>query len=343
MIFKIRKLMKKEKLKRVNIKKNSKFLKSGEYIIHDSRKFAYLKNYANNQTSIKILGDDQLISKKSLMKRLFIKFMKSSISIRNSKKIFKGTIYFFTRNHLKDRIFDMESQQVKILFDDWEEKERYLSNYTFFGDYFKQPAIIKEGDIYLIEELVDAEDQFQLTNKVYQSILSDFNHYYEQTEKVTDPISSSLLLDELRHGEDVSFFDSVLDNELKTSSKHVVKGHGDLRKENILISKSSGDIFYIDWDFTEQYTHHYDLFFLIYFQAKYADYALLDQYLKGEFDQYFIEGFSIFNENFDIEKRSHYIYEFMLEHYSRKVDQDPEVFAYYKSIDDYLKNKKDIN
>src|SRR5699024_1918983 len=100
-------------------------------------------------------------------------------------------------------------------------------------------------------------------------------------------LSINKLMDKVEHYDYKDLFYRNIWEELLELKFPFVKGHGDLRKANILLSNKNNKIYYIDWELSQPFIIFYDLFFLMYHEAVYSqNYLILDDYFKGRYDNY---------------------------------------------------------
>jgi len=90
-----------------------------------------------------------------------------------------------------------------------------------------------------------------------------------------------------------------------------VKLHGDLWTANIIVDKQ--DIWYIDWNESDDYLFFYDFFKMMWKEAYvHGEHGYLDTYLARDWDADFTKIFKLFNLNFETEHRLAYFYLFFL-------------------------------
>lgn len=337
MIKKLVDYTKREKQKKERLIEQSNELSSGDYRFHESRKFAYLNNKRTKNHATWLLGNDPLMRKSKKLSSIKHHLVSSKAFVPDSSEAevqFNGTIYFFTKHHKQDRIFDVESSKVKVLFSDEQDKDEYVNTYNTFSPYFKQPQIIEQSASTVTEELISFDERWDLQPSILVQIFDDYIQYYShENNAASEDISYKDFLKDLKGEQELTFFESNIDQTLLKSTFPTINGHGDLRKNNLLYQSEEDKLYYIDWEFSRNYSLFYDIFFLMYHEALYNDNeSLLDAYKKGEFDSQLTTMFSLFGQTYNPAMKKSYLCLFALEHYIKKVNCSEKFIQRYQNL-----------
>lgn len=334
LVNKLKKYIVKEIPKKQMVLLNSRNLLPGEYKFDKNRRFVYLKNNNLKGKAKWLLGNDPLL--KNAKKYLVLLNILSNMNFRVLKDEydFAGTIYFFTSDHKRDKIFDLENLKVKTLFLNNYEKEEYIRIYKKFSLYFKQPKIIEYDSKTITEELIDFDDKWEMESSVLTKIINDYINYYKSIENTYIKLEKNrYILRNLKSDEEINFFTTNISNKIINDDIITVDTHGDLRKNNILYQSDKKNIYYIDWELSNKYSLLYDLFFLMYHEALYNNNDfLIKQYMDGEFDSMLVDIYNIFDIEFDITLKKSYLCISMLEHYAKKVNYNKIYIERYQQL-----------
>lgn len=323
-----------EKAKKKIILENSLNLVPGEYIFSSNRKYVYLNDKKIEEKSKWLLENDPLHNEGKAILKILNFLINKNFEIKKEKCDFRGSIYFFSANHERDRIFDVDNLKVKIIFKNSEEIEKYVEIYNKFVPFFNQPLLLSFDLQTITEELVLFDDNWSLNSGIITQIIDDFIKYYKNVENQDIArIKLMNLFKKLKKDEELDFFKENINHNLLCNEVKTIDGHGDLRKNNILYNSENNKIYYIDWEFSGKYSLNYDLFFLMYHEATYNNnYFLINKYVNGDFDEKFSSIYNMFDENFDQSLRKHYLVAFMLEHYLKKANCNLKMIQRYRNI-----------
>lgn len=323
-----------EKEKKRTILENSHNMLNGEYIFSSNKKYVYLNDEKVKSKSKWLIENDPLHHENKLILKIVNLFINKNFVIKKVKCQFKGSIYFFSANHERDRIFDVDSFKVKVLFKNSEDLEKYIENYNKFVLFFNQPELLSFDSETITEELVSFDDSWRLNSEIITQIIDDFIRYYKVVDKNDiDRVLLKTLFKKLKNDRELDFFKENINHEFLSNEIITIDGHGDLRKNNILYNSENKKTYYIDWEFSKRYSLNYDLFFLMYHEATYNNnYFLINKYAKGDFDEKFSCIYNMFDENFDQSLRKQYLVAFMLEHYLKKSNCNLKIIERYKNI-----------
>lgn len=228
------------------LQKLEKFLSKGNYTIDASFSIIYKKN---NQEKTNTFDSLTLNSK-------VFNFLSKTISYKvldNSE--FNGDSIIISSSREEFKIFNKNKKLLLNFYKTPKKMGVVLNNRQKFNVYFATPTIIKQGDCYFIEKIIETEKIYSI-DILFEKILSLYKKYY--TQAIPKKINNELY-----------YFQ-----------------HGDLWSSNVLVN--SQKIFFVDFEESNFFPYGYDLFFFM-FQEAYIknNHILLNKFFNGEYNQYF--------------------------------------------------------
>lgn len=231
-------------------------------------------------------------------------------------KQFSGNILWFCSNGDIKIFSDAETLIVCCSRDNYLRK---INNYDYFSPLFRMPELIRREDAnhILVEQFIDFENKAAQDDEfILKTIYEDYRNYFIHTVRhstancrsLNDLLSASSNAIHMEQFEDII---KAIDPELLEAKFPFMRLHGDLWTDNILLA--SKELWYIDWDESGEYIFFYDFFKFMWNELDVHHNPLYyEQYLKGEFDGRLKELFSIFQLEFQPERRQSYFYMFFL-------------------------------
>lgn len=321
-----------------SIKLDSVYMCPGEYVF-DKHLNYLIKNdvYSKNRKRIEEILNIKDI--KSFFKKVFVFVMRkllfrqsTSILSRSNLHGFTGSVYIPVRStsgYGDRRIFDIKNNKVLTIFTEKKDYEAVLQTYCNFKEHFSMPTILWTDDErnLIIEELISFHptclwSEIDYAN-VFNTIGESYRQYFQTCKKnraysIFTPNDLVLALSEY---EELYFIQKKISKEFLQQKFPCVIMHGDLWTSNTLLEKS-GDfqIKLIDWEYSKELLFFYDFFTLMWLEYYMNNNQFyFDKYVKGEYDNYFVEIFSIFDTFFQSAHRLEYFHLFFLFFYKERL------------------------
>lgn len=263
---------------------------------------------------------------------------------------FKGQIFIPFNDLQGFKVFDVNSNRVLISYLNKKEYNKKILTYNYFKPFYKIPTMyLKEPiNMIVIEEIINYKKHENWKEYEYDYVIKEnFKTYYNYycnikrkkeytirnikdiTNRVINNNYGNIVIDYLIENSDL---------EIINSKMPMIKLHGDLWRLNILLNDNY-DLYYIDWDRSDDYIFIYDFFSLIWHNNNYY----LKKYFNGEYNKYFLEIFSIFNIDFYKSNLLEYIILFLIIYYSKnkkkfsKSDLNDELEDIKRKLNDYIR------
>lgn len=335
----------------------SHLLQSGEYIFSNSMSYIHLKNEEVDKRAKNMFSNNSKITIYKIFDRFVKKmFFNENIIIHNSEaenKKFIGSVYLPANNNdnKKAKIFDFDNNKVLSIYSLKNDYIRENELYVEFSGFFKIPEIILSDDVelVLIEKLIEFKSNLNWSNndyiKVMDEIFKNYINYYNNCEMSNEYVLKTPLelLNSLKDQEKVDFLRKNINTNLMNKKLPFIKIHGDLWSANILIDKDNkNDIYFIDWEHSDNFILFYDFFWLMQNEAIYNEnYFYLEQYIKGYYNHYFKEIFLIFDIKFEEKYKVDYLIIFFVNVFETRLkDKNKKtndiVYNRFKNIFSYI-------
>lgn len=315
-----------------NITENSNYLYPGEYIFEDMLRFVYLKDDLNYMKASELFGNPSISFIRKVILRILKKvvFNKSIIIENNENSVIEGTVCYMGIAKLSSmKYFDFINKSVLTRYFSEIEFKKAIENYKYFNRILTLPKIkyYNITKLTIVEELIDTKSIELWAIDDYQFVINDiFCRYIEYLKICREKgqysfITPSYLISGITEGN--RLLDKIKNNIFIDSLNKefpIMKLHGDLWTPNILMEKSDNpNLYYIDFEYSRDYIVFYDFFWLITEQAIFKkNYALVDKYFFGEYDEYFDIIFKEFDMDFEIKYRFDYLNIFFLNKYTER-------------------------
>lgn len=322
---------------------NSEYLEPGEYFVDYNLRYLY----RNDLATIKFMEETILKNNFNLNpKEVFNHKIKKTlvptkIKISNqstNKKVngnFKGTVYLLSNDNTEEKdvkIFNIKDKQVLSVYVKLDDLKKKIQNYEYFGNYFKIPKINSYDFIKktTIEELIDSKpkndwndfDYTQVIDTIFNSYAEYYKKYAQNNIIKTKPlgeITTRLYEDKVLSDLSTKIVNKISEN-MKVKELPQMYQHGDLWLYNTMLSKNSKEVYFIDWEHSEDYFLFYDLFWWIQNEAIYNNnLSYLENYVSGQYDSYFECICCLKDYSFNYQNRKDYLYIFLLELLDRRV------------------------
>lgn len=279
------------------VRRYNPFLESGKYLFDASFR-VFVKVDQLDQPMLKDWHFDQ----------------EKILEIPGSESEFKGSILWFC---MSGDIKIFSDNHVLTLCQNQENYDMKLTNYKYFSTYFPLPKIIHQSDNQqqFVEERIVSDqcdlDKTKLQARIYQ----DYYQYFQKLMKnqTLSYRSVQQMLDNATIDWSPWIEPSIqsIPKSLQEMKFPKVKLHGDLWTANIIVDKQ--DIWYINWDESDDYLFFYDFFKMMWNEADvHGEHGYLDTYLARDWHADFTKIFKLFNLNFETEHRLAYFYLFFL-------------------------------
>lgn len=292
---------------------SSMYLIPGKYKIFFSDKIFIFRENQHNFRYINTIN--KTIAKQ--LKEKLIKVLLSAVSIKishNSDSEYKGDILMPT--HAGNvKIFNLEQGVVTYRIKKAEDYWKYLHTINTFKEFFNIPAIkFDAGEKIVVERLLNYTLHSDWSEKtetyVLNIIMESFRRYYRSI-KFSNAKSKkiALMLQELRKKttdqEFISIIEKFIPEDKRDEEFAAILCHGDFSLKNVLFCDN--EIHVIDWEYSGDCIFYYDIMNLYLKEAQEGNYRYIQEYLNGNYDNYFVEYFEIFNQKFSSVSRAFYL------------------------------------
>ena len=208
--------------------------------------------------------------------------------IKNTTKLFNGQFLTISSSSREYRLFDLNEKRLLTVFLDSERGKQIIEKRIYWKMYIPTVPFEIKDDCKIFEPLV--EKKSFISQYIFKELLSIYINYFK---KITNSF-------------DFSWCD--YNNEEKPNgTMHLpcVITHGDLWRSNIIYD---GDqVFIIDFEHSKRRLFYYDLFtYMLMDYAMFSDSSIWNDYLKGNFDDFFAKAFSIFGIDYITKNRRNY-------------------------------------
>lgn len=306
------------------VEDNKQYLVNGKYrVTWTGKRKIYLKNANTKKFLLKNKyqsNDASLFSVKSLVDAISTAFF--TIAVTNGKEgAVKGELIMMTySNNVKIIDFTQKIILNKMAADPLTYK-RIKQGFQSLHSHFKM-TITEFSD----QEYMYVEKYLEFTpyhrwgvgniemciDEIFSSYLRYFTSFNSEAIARQNP---SAMLEELkstayRNHELVSKLEAWLSKSTSVRDYPVVRGHGDMKFENILLTNK--EFYFIDLEFSADYIFYYDLINLIFNEVLNGDYSYADFYLQGKYDEKYKKLFEVFDLNFDEDKKLYYLAVYLL-------------------------------
>ncbi|HHY82923.1 MAG TPA: phosphotransferase [Clostridiales bacterium] len=311
----------------------SKYLLPGEYVFDDSLSFLYHKNDVNASMLLKN-NYAKITMSRSWFRKLanyiikFLCFQPVFIAAPSpgKKPYFQGTLFQIGTDRKEHKIFNLQNNEILLLFPDIQAYDRKIRHYKQFKPYFPIPDIMacNKNELLIIERFIPAKEVNEWTHTDYMNVMADVFQrdivYLKQCKESNAYLQKSLedILQTIsRDSHLVCYILGNISVTAITEKIPFVELHGDLWSSNILIDKSGHEkIYYIDWEKTRPYMFYYDIFYLLLNECFIRqNYTYAEKYLSGELDEILSSIFQIFGFQYEPEHRFDYLYLALLNQY----------------------------
>ncbi|KKK36621.1 hypothetical protein WQ57_18410 [Mesobacillus campisalis] len=158
--------------------------------------------------------------------------------------------------------------------------------------------------------------------KVMEDVFNRYYHYFcsclvKGTYPFVTPIS---LFKSVPNNRDTIFIWSEIEADFQEMNVPMLRLHGDLWTANTLLDKSVGEIYFIDWEFSNYLFFFYDFFNMMWveFYINKND-LFLNQYVNGEYDHEMERAFTLFGLDFKQQARMSYFNLYFLNYYAMRL------------------------
>src|SRR5699024_3316525 len=244
---------------------------------------------------------------------------------------FQETAYLPDRKESGSKIFDLINNKVITFFGDKGEYNHKINSYLHFKQYFDAPNITEndKSELLLIEDYIESKNNSDWDGKDFDYVIEDIFErsirYFRDCKKrkeyrLDNPLS---FIDNISTENLISPFKKKhITEELESVKYPFIRLHGDLWTSNILINiNNDNDIYYIDWERSKDFIIFYDFFSLIWNEVYHKGNSIyLEKYMSGQYDEYFIEIFQIFEMSYKRECRKEYFSVFFLNYLNDWLD-----------------------
>lgn len=311
------------------LKNNNNFVISGKYKMHFSSRFVYKNdkktiNYVNNV----LLKDNMHWYANNKFKNIIKALLNiKPIKISDNNEGFKGSIIILKNNRCQKKdciILDLFSQQLLTKYNKENDMKKKMKNYSYFKEYFNIPNVLK-NDCFkkiVVEKLIESIPKKEWNQNDYVKIINDiFNSYEKYYEKIAikkkrDFVNAEFYYNELSKDRVflplLKILKNKISNELFYENFPRVYQHGDLHLQNIILSKKD-QIYYIDWDYSQNAMFYYDIFIGLFLESEYCNQKYFDLLINGDYDYFLEKIFNIWNCCFYKTKRVEYFYIALME------------------------------
>lgn len=305
---------------------NEKYFKSGRYNILDSGKKVFYQGTDKNhqfimKNTMHLKRQDQSFESmlKFKMKQILSKII--SFNIQNHlEQCFNGSLIMGTREgDLK--IFDFEENIILNILNDVDKYTKIKTNYYKFKFFFNIPRMqfLNKDNVYL-EEYIDYIPYISYTEeqkeKGIEYILKSYENYLDEYNwKNIKVLSFSTFIADLEGQLIIPQLIKKIRGIIAKGSKHdliQIKCHGDINLYNLLLYD---DRFYIiDWEDIDFYSITYDFINLIFIEYAFNNNdKYLTNFIKGRYDDYFINMFEKFQLDYNVDENIYYLALFIIE------------------------------
>lgn len=218
------------------------------------------------------------------------------------------------------KVFNLTNCQVSTYYNDEIKLKKDIQGGKMSTLFFPTPKRILE-DIdkrIIIDEIIFSKSVDLLQNderiEVYKKVIKDYISYYE---RVGHALVGKFSFSE-REEDIQSLHDAV--TLIRDFQFVTVVQHGDLTFNNILYEQKQNKLFYIDFEHSQAILFYYDMFFLMQNDYIYnRNSILLEEYLKGTFDELFAQLFQCVGLVFDYVLKKEYFVLFLIEMYQLRI------------------------
>lgn len=331
-----------------NFIENRAYFSNGKYRFDSSLTYIYMKEEYTEKIVKKKFNKTYLNNKYKIINFILEKviFNKTiNFNEHNNKINFNGTLYLPANNNglNKDaKIFDFYNKKVMSIITDEKKYFSEIENYYYFSKYFNMPKLIyaSEKDLVIINELIEyiTLDKIKKDeeNLIIDYIMKKYYEYFYEVKTKGNYFTKNLQDIEIKY----NFVDNIkykINENLHTIKFPYIRQHGDLWHSNILIDNER-KIYIIDWEHSSEYILFYDIFWFIQNEAIYNNnYLYIDNYFKGNYDEYFNSIFELFDLTFDSKYRIDYFSIFYLNVFSQRLYDKDEytnkvVYNHYENL-----------
>lgn len=306
--------MQRDKKKR--LKSFEKYLIAGNYIFDKTLTYAYLDCDTTAVEVQKVFGSNYSILKhdKFSIKAFVLFFIRKAllaniqIGIADTK-LFQGSACLISSLEKNIKIFDFYNKEIMIFFPSYENFSAYNKTYSVFANYFHIPSILKmdENVCMITEEMIVFKPTSLWVESDYNLVVSDyFDKMIRYSENAVNEgnfrVSTNRdFIKTLKNFNQIEVFikENHVDKLLDINFPHI-NIHGDLWSSNILYRATDEKVFYVDWERSKEKIFFYDFFSLIWNEAYLKGKGfLIDQYIKGQWDEELQLLFEVFNLKYD--------------------------------------------
>lgn len=345
--------------------RKSEYLVEGRYSFNTSFDYIYLKDDENKKRASSLLdnSDSVLSSKKNSNAVKTIKVMIGSLyswrlhKRKNKTSNFSGTIFMLGGGGRNNKIFDLENKKVLTQYKYDDDYNKAILLYKQFHSCFKMPKVlhVDSDESVIIEEFIDFKNFEDWSQTDFKIVINDLHtsvHSYVKEQKKNNEIAWKSINDLLQEVDRENLFAFInelqlnIDQDLKDKKYPYLFLHGDMWTSNILIKKEDNSIRYIDFEYANYYIFFWDLFFIMWNEyIRYNTTYYLSEYISGSYDKLFRNLFTLFDLNYEEDKKMDYIHMFILEFYQERwnnVDDDGLEQA-YTTYKEFIKVARKVN
>lgn len=319
-------------------KDNARYFSPGKYIFNDTINIL-LKNDDYTKTRMKELLQINYYYNSIYrwiawtFKRIFYR---KGITVSDGHKRLKGftgTVYLpvgSTKGYSDKRIFDFTNHKVLTILTNKNDYQKVIGNYNYFKEYFPIPTILWTNDeqLLIMEELVIYQPINNWVEDDFSYVMREtFKRYHEyftfcKTMGMYTFQTPSELFNSLPEDSQIDGIKNKINSELLELNVPFLKLHGDLWTSNIFLIKGGEEkqLKYIDWEWSSEFIFFYDVFMMMWNEVVIRNnYLYIEEYVQGEFDDYFSGIFSKFDLDFLPQYRLDYLNIFFINVYKEKM------------------------
>lgn len=297
------------------------FLKKGTYYLALESKKQIVSNRSDKSIDF-IKNLKRNVQKDKPRKFLFHIFINLlyKIEFQEAGGRFAGDFLMKTRNE-DIKIFNFDDELVLTFIKDKKRYDILKENYKYFNKYYNIPFVeVNDKERSILERNIKFKG-YRYWNKiekdnVIRTIYNGINNQLKDIDKskIKFKTTGSLvqsLSDNLKNNI-LNMIKDIIPLENYYDKWPLIRCHGDLNFNNILLGDK--DIYFVDWDDSNEYIFLYDFINCIFVDALYyKDFYYLNKYFAGDYDQYLKDFFNSMSLIFIPTYRKYYLVIYIIE------------------------------